>query len=105
MWVKIKKLTDHKKYNTIPDDICYGNNTFSKCERINAFNTCFSSIATDIQDKYFAIVNSGNRSTHERYLKNPQKHTFYFSPISANDILIAIGDCKSKYSIHFSNIT
>ena len=23
MWVKIKKLTDHKKYNTIPDNICY----------------------------------------------------------------------------------
>ena len=26
MLVKIKKLTDHKKYNTIPDNICYGNN-------------------------------------------------------------------------------
>ena len=48
MWVKIKKLTDHNKYNTIPDDICYGNNIFSKCERINAFNTIFSSIATDL---------------------------------------------------------
>ena len=50
------------------------------------------------------IVNNDNRSTHERYLKNPQKHTFYFSPISANDILIAIGDCKSKSSLDFSNI-
>ena len=46
MWIKIKKLTDHKQYNTIPDDIFYGNNTFSKCERINAFNKFFSSIAT-----------------------------------------------------------
>ena len=45
----------------------------------------FSSIATDqidLQDKYLPIVNSANRSTHERYLKNPQKHTFYFSPTS-----------------------
>ena len=50
------------------------------------------------------IVNSENRSTHERYLKNPQKHTFYFSPISANDIFIDIGDCKSKSSLDFSNI-
>ena len=33
MWVTIKKLTDHKKYNTIPDDIFYGNNIFGKCER------------------------------------------------------------------------
>ena len=73
-----------------------GNNTFSKCERINAFNKFFSSIATDLQEKYLPIVrlgyqlvylpNSENRSTHERYLINPQKNTFYFSPISANDI-------------------
>ena len=104
MWVKIKKLTDHKEYNTIPDDIFYGNNIFSKCERINAFNKFFSSIATDLQDKYLPIVNSENRSTHVRYLKNLQKNTFYFSPISANDILIAIGDCKSKSSLDFSNI-
>ena len=48
MWVKIKKLTDLNKYNTIPDDICYGNNIFRKCERINAFNKIFSSIATDL---------------------------------------------------------
>ena len=60
MWVKIKKLTDHNKLNTIPYDIFYGNNTFSKCERINAFNTLFSSIATDLQDKYLPIVNSEN---------------------------------------------
>ena len=53
---------------------------------------------------YLPIVNSKNRSAHERYLKNPQKHTFYFSPISTNDILIAIGDYKSKYLIDFSNI-
>ena len=33
MWFKIKKLTDHKKYNTIPDDILYGNNIFIKYER------------------------------------------------------------------------
>ena len=46
MWVKIKKLTNHTKYNTIPDDIVYGNTIFSKCERINALNTFFSSIAT-----------------------------------------------------------
>ena len=104
MWVKIKKLTDHKKYNTIPNDIFYGNNTFSKCERINAFNTFFSSIATDLEDKHLPIVNSENRSTHERYLKNPQQNTFYFLPISANDILIAIEDCKSKSSLDFSNI-
>ena len=105
MWVKNKKLTDHTKYNTVLDDIFYGNNTFSKCERINAFNKFFfSSIATDLQDTYLPIVNSENRSTHERYLKNPQKNTFYFSPISANDILIAIGDCKSKSSLDFSNI-
>ena len=63
-WVKIKKLTDHKKYNTIPDDIFYGNNTFRKFERINAFNTFSSSIATDLQDTYFPIVYSENRSTH-----------------------------------------
>ena len=50
MWVKIKKLTDHNNYNTILDDIFYDNNTFSKCKRINAFNTLFSSIATDLQD-------------------------------------------------------
>ena len=41
MWVKNKKLTDHTKYNTVLDDIFYGNNTFSKCERINAFNKFF----------------------------------------------------------------
>ena len=81
MWVKIKKLTDHTKYNTIPDDISYGNNTFSKCERINAFNTFFSSIATYLQDKYLPIVNSENRSTHEIYLKNPQKHILFFTYI------------------------
>ena len=78
MWVKIKKLTDHKKYNTIPDDIFYGNNTFSKCERINAFNTFFSSIATNLQDNYLLIVNSENRSTHERYLKILKKIHFIF---------------------------
>ena len=100
MWVKIKKLTDHKKYNTIPDYILYGNTTFSKYERI----CFFSSIATDLQDKYVPIVNRENRSTHERYLKNPQKNTFHFSSISANDILIAIRDCKFKYSLDFSNI-
>ena len=33
MWVKIKKLTDPKKYNTIPDNINYSNNIFSKYER------------------------------------------------------------------------
>ena len=69
MWVKIKKVTDHNKYNIIPDDIIYGNNTFSKYERINAFNKFFRSIATDLQDKYLPIVNSENRSTHEIYLK------------------------------------
>ena len=61
-------------------------------------------MSTDLQDKYFPIVNSENRSTRRKYLKNPQKHTFYFSSISANDILIAIGDCKSKSSLDFSNI-
>ena len=104
MWVKIKKLTDHKKYNTIPDNIYYGNNIFSNCERKSAFNKFFRSIATDLQDKYLPIVNSENRSSHERYLKNPQKNTFYFSPISVNDILTAIGDCKSKSSLDFCNI-
>ena len=59
-------------------------------------------IATDLQDNYLPIVNSENRSSHERYLKNPQKNTFYFSPISANDILTAIGDCKSKSSLNFA---
>ena len=29
-----------------------GNNIFSNCERKSAFNKYFSSIATDIQDKY-----------------------------------------------------
>ena len=77
---------------------------FNKFERINAFNTFFSSIATDLQYKYLPIVNIENRSTHERYLKNPQKHTFYISPISTNDIVIAIGYCKSKSSLDFSNI-
>ena len=101
MWVKIKKVIDHKKYNTFPYDIFYGNNTFSKCERIHSFNTFFSSIVTDLQDKYLPIVNSENRSTHDRYLKNPQKHAFYFSPISANDILIDIGNCKYKSSLDF----
>ena len=33
MWFKIKKITDHKKYDTIPDYIFYGNNIFSKYER------------------------------------------------------------------------
>ena len=56
MWVKIKKLTDHKKYNTIPDDNFYDNIIFSKCDRINAFNAFFSSITTDLQDKYLPIV-------------------------------------------------
>ena len=64
----------------------------------------FSSIATDLQYKYLPIVNSENRSTHVRYLKNPQQNKFYFSPISANDILIAIRDCKSKSSLDFCNI-
>ena len=32
MWVKIKKLTDHTKCNTIHDDIFYNNNTFSRYE-------------------------------------------------------------------------
>ena len=73
MWVKIKKLTDHKKYNTIPDNICYGNNIFSNFERKSAFNKFFSSIATDLQDKYLPIVNSENRSSHERFLKNLKK--------------------------------
>ena len=76
MWEKIKKLTSHKKYNTIPDDIFYGNNIFSKCEIINTFNKFLSSITTDLQNTYLPIVNSENRSTHERYLKNPQ-HIFY----------------------------
>ena len=76
--LKFKKLTDHKKYNTIPDNICYGNNIFSNCERKSAFNKFFSSIATDLQDKYLPIVNSENRSSHERYLKNPQKIHFIF---------------------------
>ena len=78
MWVKIKKLTYHKKYNTIPDNICYGNNIFSNCEIKSAFNKFFSSIATDLQDKYLPIVNSENRSSHERYLKNPQKKYILF---------------------------
>ena len=78
IWVKIKKLTDHKKYNTIPDNIFYGNNIFSKCERKHAFNPFFSSIATDLQDKYLKIVNSENRSSHERYLKNPKNIHFIF---------------------------
>ena len=77
MWVKIKKLTDHKKYNNIPDDIFYGNNTFSKLERINVFNTFFSSIATDLQDNYLPIANSENRSTHEKYLKNQNIHFIF----------------------------
>ena len=79
MVVKIKKLYDHKKYNTIPDDIFYINNIFNKCERINAFNTYFSSISNDLQEYYLPMVNNENRSTHERYLKNLQKHTFYLS--------------------------
>ena len=58
MWVKIKKLTDHKKYNTIPDNIFYGNNIFSKCERKNAITKFFSSISPDLLDKYLPIVNS-----------------------------------------------
>ena len=66
MCVKIKKLTDHKKYNTIPDDIFYDNNIFSKYEK-KTFNTFFSSIATDLQDKYLPIINSENRKSHERY--------------------------------------
>ena len=37
------------------------------------FNTLFSSITTDIQDKYLPIVNSDNRSSHEIYLKNPNR--------------------------------
>ena len=60
MCVKIKKLTYHKKYNTIPDDIFYDNNIFSEYEK-KTFNTFFSSIATDLQDKYLPIVNSENR--------------------------------------------
>ena len=63
MWVKIKKLTDHKKYNTIPVNIFYGN-MFSKSERKNSFNKFVSSIATDLQDKYLPIVNSENRSSY-----------------------------------------
>ena len=39
MLVKIKKLTDHNKCNTLPDNILYGNNIISKCERKNAFNS------------------------------------------------------------------
>ena len=33
MWIKIKKLTDLKKYNIIPNiyNIFYGNNIFIKC--------------------------------------------------------------------------
>ena len=37
--VNINTLTDLTKYNTIPDDIFYGNNIFNKFERINTFNT------------------------------------------------------------------
>ena len=98
------KLTDHKKYNTIPYNIFYSNNIFSKCERKNAFKKCVSSISISLHDKYFPIVNNENRSSHERYLKNPQKNKCYFSPISSNDILTAIGDCKSKSSLDFRNI-
>ena len=55
MLVNIKKLTDHNKFNIIPDNICYGNNIFSKDEIINTFNKLFSSIATHLQYKYLPI--------------------------------------------------
>ena len=76
IWVKIKKLTNHKKYNTIPDNIFYDNNIFSKCEIKMSFSTCFSLIATNLQVEYFPKVNSENILSHDRYLKNPLQNKF-----------------------------
>ena len=78
MWVKIKKLTDHKKYNTILDNIFYGNNIFSKCERKNTFNKLFGSIATDQREKYLLIVNSENRSSRDIFKKSSKKYILFF---------------------------
>ena len=68
-------------------------------KKSNVFNKLFSSVATDLQDKYFPLVNNQNRSSHKS-----SKNTFYFSPISGKYILTAIRDFKSKSSLDFSNI-
>ena len=56
MWVKINKLTDHKQYNTIPDDIFYGNNKDFPKEIYNTYaKSCNSNFYTKYPSATYSV--------------------------------------------------